>query len=221
MPKHTISRSNSPYLSIITGKSLVGSSDLTIILSRSAGSISSKRGRNLNHVLTVIGRMTILSPTSFPAGIDFLSLKSNGILTGCSVMEADSNLNKFFTLINLSKGAIPLYFRENSIIFATIIELFRPYPSKVCFYRRTRTADLIIQCALPTELYRTIVIYLDAALAALALGAASVTSRIKAVLVSPFSVIAACTYTRTNNNSACSAPGACEILAAILPLTTV
>lgn len=141
MPKHTISRSNSPYLSIITGKSLVGSSDLTIILSRSAGSISSKRGRNLNHVLTVIGRMTILSPTSFPAGIDFLSLKSNGILTGCSVMEADSNLNKFFMLINLSKGAIPLYFRENSIIFATIIELFRPYPSKVCFYRRITARD--------------------------------------------------------------------------------
>lgn len=101
IPRQTISRINSPYLSIISGKSLVSSPSLTIILSRSSLSISRRSGRMRNHVRTVIGLITIQSPGSFPLGIESLLVNSNGILTGWSVIVSDSCWNKFFILINI------------------------------------------------------------------------------------------------------------------------
>lgn len=104
MPRQTISRINSPYLSIISGKSFVISPSLTIILSRSSFSISRRRGRMRNQVRTVIGFMTIQSPGSFPLGIESRLVNSNGILIGCSVTVSDSCWNKFFILIISSRS---------------------------------------------------------------------------------------------------------------------
>nr|DAZ12970.1 MAG TPA: hypothetical protein [Caudoviricetes sp.] len=38
----------------------------------------------------MIGFITIQSPGSFPFGIESRLVKSNGILTGCSVTDSDS-----------------------------------------------------------------------------------------------------------------------------------
>nr|DAV11782.1 MAG TPA: hypothetical protein [Caudoviricetes sp.] len=90
MPRQTTSRSSPPYLFINSGKSAFSSPSLTIILSISSFSISRRSGRILNHVRTVIGFITIQSPGSFPFGIESRLVKSNGILTGCSVTDSDS-----------------------------------------------------------------------------------------------------------------------------------